>query len=613
MKKILIFIIIISTMLTLMACGTNPEHQHTFATTYSFDDNYHWYASTCGHSDEISGRAKHSLNLNLKCHCGYSGSKLSYDGNIEQIIDFDMYNSKYQVDINKKLYYIETFDNVVYQKKDGNEFYIHFMATSYDLYYVKNNQWEKQTINDNGALTINKYIEENYPEIAQLSLIAHNYNNTFRYDNEKNVLISYLEGQVPNTKFFDFEMFYYLTSEQTVSRIKFRFIYNNAPYEITITPNDSDYDFPEVAAESLSLKLENGYYIILGIGQCQDVNLRIPSKINDIPVKYIAADAFKNNSQIESVLIPGSIVSIGNSAFESCVNLKSIVIEQGVEHIGDYAFAHINPYSNIQFTDSIVSIGENAFLDASGYTEKGTWNFVGDINKYVQINFGKGESTPNKNRTMYHNGYKLKKVVIDTATSISAYAFNNLSSPEEYHIGKQVTSIGKNAIAGFKLQVLANGISSFKPYSVYYEGTIDEFLNIQFDGCWAVGSGYLLYCEDELVDQVIIKNRTSIPAGAFANCASLKSVDIRYGVTEIGEWAFYACPLEFVDLPTSITTFGKHSFSNDSLYSTENTVFIEENGCTYLGVGYNPYYLLIDKESSESEVHKDCLYSINMD
>lgn len=613
MKKILVFIIVVSTMLTLVACGTNPEHQHTFATTYSFDDNYHWYASTCSHENEISGRTKHTLNLNLQCMCGYVGSKLNYDGDIETIVSFDMYNAKYQININKKLYYIDVFDNVVYQKKDGNEFYIHFMAASYDLYYVKNNQWEKQTINDNGALTMKNYISENYPEISQLSQIANDYMNTFRYDKDENVLISYLEGQVPNTKFFDFKMFYYLTSENTLSHIKFDFIYNKIPYEITVTPSSSDYEFPEVAAESLSTKLENGYYTILGIGQCPDVNLRIPSQINGIAVKYIADEAFKNITQIESVFIPGSIISIGNSAFESCTNLKSVVIETGVETIGEYAFAHINPYSDIQFTDSITSIGKDAFLDNSGYTTKGIWNFVGDINKYVQIQFGEGESTPNKNRDMYHNGEKLTKVVIDTATSIAANAFHNLSSPKEYHIGKQVTAIGNNAIAGFEFQVLANGISSFKPYSVYYEGSIDEFLNIQFDGCWAVGSGYLLYCENKLVDQIIIKNRTSIPAGAFANCASLKSVDIRYGVTEIGDWAFYACPLEFVDLPTSIITFGKYSFSNDSLYTTDNTVFVEENGCTYLGVGYNPYYLLVDKESSESEVHQDCLYFIKMD
>ena len=253
MKKILIFIIIISTLLTLVSCGTNPEHQHTFATTYAFDNDYHWYPSTCGHENEISGRAKHTLNLNLQCMCGYVGSKLNYDGNIEEILLFDMYNAKYQVDINKKLYYIDVFDNVVYQKKDGNEFYIHFMAASYDLYYIKNNQWEKQTINDNGALTIKKYITENYPEISQLSQITKNYINTFRYDKESNVLISYLEGQVPNTKFFDVKMFYYLTAEKTLSHIKFNFSYNNIPYEITVTPSNSDYEFPEVSAENLSI------------------------------------------------------------------------------------------------------------------------------------------------------------------------------------------------------------------------------------------------------------------------------------------------------------------------------------------------------------------------
>ena len=35
------------------------SHTHTFDTAYTSDDTYHWYASTCEHTDEVMGRAEH--------------------------------------------------------------------------------------------------------------------------------------------------------------------------------------------------------------------------------------------------------------------------------------------------------------------------------------------------------------------------------------------------------------------------------------------------------------------------------------------------------------------------------------------------------------------------
>ena len=36
-------------------------HTHKFATDWTKDETYHWYASTCGHTTEVSGKAKHTF------------------------------------------------------------------------------------------------------------------------------------------------------------------------------------------------------------------------------------------------------------------------------------------------------------------------------------------------------------------------------------------------------------------------------------------------------------------------------------------------------------------------------------------------------------------------
>ncbi|MCD8040650.1 MAG: hypothetical protein LUF82_03950 [Clostridia bacterium] len=51
-------------------CGT--VHTHTYAGTYSRDEEYHWYASTCGH-DVVKGKAAHNFEDGNVCRdCGYT-------------------------------------------------------------------------------------------------------------------------------------------------------------------------------------------------------------------------------------------------------------------------------------------------------------------------------------------------------------------------------------------------------------------------------------------------------------------------------------------------------------------------------------------------------------
>lgn len=52
---------------TLVAC----HHSHTYSDKWSKDENFHWHAATCEHTDELSDKDKHSFD-NYKCSlCGY--------------------------------------------------------------------------------------------------------------------------------------------------------------------------------------------------------------------------------------------------------------------------------------------------------------------------------------------------------------------------------------------------------------------------------------------------------------------------------------------------------------------------------------------------------------
>lgn len=95
-----------------------PTHEHTFSSSYEYDDTYHWHPSSCGH-DVSNKKAKHTFiasetistneneeNITYTCStCGYSYidgetslsyvtvTWLNYDGSILEIDENVPYGS----------------------------------------------------------------------------------------------------------------------------------------------------------------------------------------------------------------------------------------------------------------------------------------------------------------------------------------------------------------------------------------------------------------------------------------------------------------------------------------------------------------------------------------
>lgn len=98
-KKIMIIAIALLAailLVTLCACNSDPqaadptpEHTHTFAEGWTYNDEYHWHASTCGHAEETKDKAEHQLSWETtmpatceakgkqtgSCICGYTETR----------------------------------------------------------------------------------------------------------------------------------------------------------------------------------------------------------------------------------------------------------------------------------------------------------------------------------------------------------------------------------------------------------------------------------------------------------------------------------------------------------------------------------------------------------
>lgn len=83
-------------------------------------------------------------------------------------------------------------------------------------------------------------------------------------------------------------------------------------------------------------------------------------------VTEVAPNAFANNTNISSVALPSTLVTIGDHAFDGCTALKSIDLPANLETIGDYAFFAKGGagLGEITLPSKMKEVGDSAFFNA---------------------------------------------------------------------------------------------------------------------------------------------------------------------------------------------------------------------------------------------------------
>ena len=115
--------------------------------------------------------------------------------------------------------------------------------------------------------------------------------------------------------------------------------------------------------------------------------LIIPDKYDGYVVSEIGNDCLYRNNDIESVIVPSSVTTIGIQAFYQCKNLTSVVLPEGVKQLDGSAFNGCN-IENVVIPESLVKVGSSAFANNTsletaiikGKTEFGSSTFSGCSN-----------------------------------------------------------------------------------------------------------------------------------------------------------------------------------------------------------------------------------------
>ena len=147
-----------------------------------------------------------------------------------------------------------------------------------------------------------------------------------------------------------------------------------------------------------------GVDIVAGMNQVYTETIKIPAKIEDIPVR-----------------------AIGNSAFYDCHGFTSVIIPDSVEIIDVNAFGN-SSLESVTIPDSVTCIEDEAFTDSN-------------LKRVTLSN-----SITNIARSTFWGCDKLRHVTIpDSVTSIGDFAFSYCCGLEGITIGNGVTSIGNKA------------------------------------------------------------------------------------------------------------------------------------------------------------------------
>ena len=235
-------------------------------------------------------------------------------------------------------------------------------------------------------------------------------------------------------------------------------------------------------------------------------------------------ETFCDWTQLESILLPESIESIGESSFYNCMALTDILLPAALQRINSQAFFKCSSLSSVSTStlSALQTIESQAFASC--------------------IN--------------------LQSIILpDSLKNIGEYTFSRCESITEITIPDGVTSMGIGIFYGCKALssiTLPSGIQSIPDRMFQGCSSLKTFSipsSITRLGVWAFGDSGLQTIQ-------IPGSIYGIGDSVFGRCYDLKTVTIDEGVQVVGANAFRECiSLETVVLPESIIYLGGLAFA----------------------------------------------------
>ena len=360
----------------------------------------------------------------------------------------------------------------------------------------------------------------------------------------------------------------------------------------------------EIGAGDITYSVLNGSYISIDSYTGSAERIQIPEEINGYTVQKIGNNVFKNNKNIQSVILPESVETIGESAFENCEKLAEVVFPSGLESIGakafqgciglaevmlpnglkkidSYAFSGCTGLPTVEIPDSVTAIGYRAFYKCTGIT---TMAYPVGWTECTE-----DQSYPHPRGHIFEGCTGLKNITVpEGIMGLPVHAFEGCSDLNEVKLPSTITKISESAFKG------CTGIET-----ITIPDAVKKIEKSAFEGCSA------------LKDIVLPEATVEIGEAAFSGCSTFTEIKLPETITKMGYHAFYKCTgLEKINYPSGLT-----ECTESSNYPNPHGHVFE--GCTKLeniavpeGVAKIPDYAFSGCESIKNIVLPDNLAEI---
>lgn len=97
----------------------------------------------------------------------------------------------------------------------------------------------------------------------------------------------------------------------------------------------------------------------------REKDANVPASLEGVAVEGIGANAFGNNTVLETISLPESVSYIEWGAFEGCIGLHDINIPDKVTVIEDMTFSGCVNLADVSLPEGLAAVGVKAFADTA--------------------------------------------------------------------------------------------------------------------------------------------------------------------------------------------------------------------------------------------------------
>ncbi len=551
-----------------------PQLDHTYATEWSRDEDFHWHAATCEHSNLQKDFSDHSFGsgtvtkpatcdapglMTYTCFCGATKTKVIAQLDHTYATEWSRDDTHHWhaatcVHTDEKKDYAEHNWETEWFSEDssacGNIITYFYSCTcgasksetESDLVHSYSNRWSYNNTHHWHASTcthrgeVADYSEHTWDKV-ETDVISSACGD--RIFTTYTCICGMTKTEESSTEVHTFsnewtrgETHHWYAATCEHSDLKDSYEPHQYGTDKACTVCSYSFDFTHTPGLEYELDSTTNTYTVVGIGTATDTHIIIPSTYLGLPVTGIDGFGFSYCANLTGMTIPDSVTAIG-SGLQYCVDL--LEEENGVYYIGKWAIDCDYNATSLVLRSGTVGIATSAFA----YAENLTSVQLPEGLKYIGY-------------AAFSECTALTTVNIpNSVTSIDAEMFSYCTALTSIDIPDSITSIGRRAFAGCTMLE-----------SITLPGGITRIERSVFSGCTSLTS-------------ITIPNGvTSIGNYAFSGCTGLTSIDIPNTVTSIEFCAFEDCSaLTSINIPEAVTNLSSDAFDGcTALIQTEGGV-----------------------------------------